>query len=242
MQQVQVFDFETNKVRTVIVNDEVWFVGKDVATTLGYKKPENAIATHVDGDDKTTTLIQGNGSNYKSKTTLVNESGLYSLIFGSKLTSARRFKRWVTSEVLPTIRKNGSYQKEPMTAMQKLQLQADAILETNERLNSVEDDVIELKENSLLPAGQYSYIVSRVNKRVNEVSRAFGKKLTQKQRGELYRDINNGIKTITGVKTRTQLQLKHFDLVDNFILDWEPSTSTKTLIRQTDLRLEEEND
>lgn len=239
MNGVEVFSFETNEVRTIIVDDEIWFVGKDVATTLGYKKPENAIATHVDDDDKTTTLIRGSGSNYKSKTTLVNESGLYSLIFGSKLTSAKRFKKWVTSEVLPSIRKNGSYQSKPMTAMETLQLQSKAILETNERLTSVEDDVIELKENALLPAGQYSYIVSRVNKRVNEVSRAFGKKLTQKQRGELYRDINSGIKAITGVKTRTQLQIKHFDLVDNFILDWEPSTSTKTLIRQTDLELGE---
>lgn len=239
MNGVEVFSFETNEVRTIVVDDEIWFVGKDVATTLGYKKPENAIATHVDDDDKTTTLIQGSGSNYKSKTTLVNESGLYSLIFGSKLTSAKRFKKWVTSEVLPSIRKNGSYQSKPMTAMETLQLQSKAILETNERLTSVEDDVIELKENALLPAGQYSYIVSRVNKRVNEVSRAFGKKLTQKQRGELYRDINSGIKAITGVKTRTQLQIKHFDLVDNFILDWEPSTSTKTLIRQTDLELGE---
>lgn len=239
MNGVEVFSFETNEVRTIIVDDEIWFVGKDVATTLGYKKPENAIATHVDDDDKTTTLIQGSGSNYKSKTTLVNESGLYSLIFGSKLTSAKRFKKWVTSEVLPSIRKNGSYQSKPMTAMETLQLQSEAILETNERLTSVEDDVIELKENALLPAGQYSYIVSRVHKRVNEVSRAFGKKLTQKQRGELYRDINSGIKAITGVKTRTQLQIKHFDLVDNFILDWEPSTSTKTLIRQTDLELGE---
>lgn len=239
MNGVEVFSFETNEVRTIIVDDEIWFVGKDVATTLGYKKPENAIATHVDDDDKTTTLIRGSGSNYKSKTTLVNESGLYSLIFGSKLTSAKRFKKWVTSEVLPSIRKNGSYQSKPMTAMETLQLQSKAILETNERLTSVEDDVIELKENALLPAGQYSYIVSRVNKRVNEVSRAFGKKLTQKQRGELYRDINSGIKAITGVKTRTQLQIKHFDLVNNFILDWEPSTSTKTLIRQTDLELGE---
>ncbi|MBZ1518311.1 phage antirepressor KilAC domain-containing protein [Leuconostoc mesenteroides] len=115
MNEVEVFNFEANEVRTVIIENEAWFVGKDVATTLGYKKPENAIATHVDYDDKTTTLIQGSGSNYKSKTTLVNESGLYSLIFGSKLTSAKRFKKWVTSEVLPAIRKTGGYQVKEMT-------------------------------------------------------------------------------------------------------------------------------
>ena len=107
--------FENNefgKVRTVILNDEPWFVGKDVATALGYAKPENAIASHVDDDDKTTTLIQGTGSNYKSKAVIINESGLYSLILGSKLSTAKKFKRWVTSEVLPSIRKHGAYMTE----------------------------------------------------------------------------------------------------------------------------------
>lgn len=234
-----VFNFETNEVRTIVIENEIWFVAKDVATSLGYKKPENAVSTHVDDDDKTTTLFQGTGSNYKSKTTLVNESGVYSLIFGSKLESAKRFKKWVTSEVLPSIRKKGSYSAKPLTAMETLKLQSKALIETNERLDNVEEDIVELKENVLLPAGQYSYIASRVNKRVNEIARAFGKTLSSKQRAELYRDINSGIKTITGVKTRTQLQIKHFDLVDNFVLDWEPSTSTKTLIRQKDLDLGE---
>lgn len=91
------------------IANEPWFVGKDVAVALGYSKPENAIATHVDDEDKTTTLIQGTGSNYKSKAVIINESGLYSLILSSKLPTAKSFKRWVTSEVLPSIRKTGSY-------------------------------------------------------------------------------------------------------------------------------------
>ena len=82
-------------------NGEVLFVGKDVATALGYAKPENAIAVHVDKEDKTSTLIQGSGSNYKSKAVLINESGLYSLILSSKLPQAKAFKRWVTSEYTP---------------------------------------------------------------------------------------------------------------------------------------------
>ena len=85
------------------------FVGKDVATALGYSKPENAIATHVDTDDKSTTLIQGTGSNYKSKVVIINESGLYALVLSSKLPQAKAFKRWVTSEVLPQIRQTGGY-------------------------------------------------------------------------------------------------------------------------------------
>ena len=80
-----------------------------MAAALGYAKPENAIATHVDAEDKTTTLIQGTGLNYKSKVVIINESGLYSLILSSKLPQAKAFKRWVTSEVLPQIRQTGGY-------------------------------------------------------------------------------------------------------------------------------------
>lgn len=103
------------EIRTLTIANEPWFVGKDVAVALGYAKPENAIATHVDDEDKTTTLIQGTGSNYKSKAVIINESGLYSLILSSKLPTAKKFKRWVTSEVLPAIRKNGEYKTQATT-------------------------------------------------------------------------------------------------------------------------------
>ncbi len=107
---IRIFTNEVfGEIRTCQVNNQIMFVGKDVATALGYAKPENAIATHVDVDDKTTTLIQGTGSNYKSKVVVINESGLYSLILSSKLPQAKAFKRWVTSEVLPQIRKTGGY-------------------------------------------------------------------------------------------------------------------------------------
>lgn len=109
MNELQTFNFEELPVRTVTVENEPYFVGSDVAKILGYLKPANAIANHVDDEDKTTTLIQGTGSNYKSKAVIINESGLYNLIFSSKLESAKRFKRWVTSEVLPAIRKHGIY-------------------------------------------------------------------------------------------------------------------------------------
>jgi prophage antirepressor-like protein len=108
---IQIFEnAEFGKVRTMTnVEGEPLFCGKDVAVALGYKKPENAIAVHVEDEDKTSTLIQGSGSNYKSKTTFINESGLYALIMGSKLESARRFRHWVTAEVLPAIRRQGGY-------------------------------------------------------------------------------------------------------------------------------------
>ena len=108
--EIQIFTSEIfGEIRTCQVNNQIMFVGKDVAQALGYAKPENAIATHVDVDDKTTTLIQGTGSNYKSKVIIINESGLYSLILSSKLPQAKAFKHWVTAEVLPQIRRTGGY-------------------------------------------------------------------------------------------------------------------------------------
>ena len=84
--EIKIFENEEfGSVRTMEINGEPYFVGKDVATILGYVKPENAIANHVDDEDKTTTLIQGTGSNYKSKTVIVNESGMFSLVLSSQL-------------------------------------------------------------------------------------------------------------------------------------------------------------
>lgn len=109
-QIIKIFENEEfGKVRTVIKDGEPWLVGKDVAVILGYAKPENAIAAHVDSEDKTTTLIQGSGSNYKSKTTIINESGFYSLVLSSKMPRAKEFKRWVTATILPTLRRTGGY-------------------------------------------------------------------------------------------------------------------------------------
>ena len=110
MNEMQLFQNpEFGKIRAVELDGEPWLVGKDVASALGYAKPENALAAHVDDEDKTTTLIQGSGSNYKSKAIVINESGLYSLVLSSKLPTAKKFKHWVTSEILPSVRKHGAY-------------------------------------------------------------------------------------------------------------------------------------
>ena len=108
--KIQIFNNpEFGKIRSLMIDNEPYFVGKDVAKALGYAKTENAIATHVDEEDKTSTLIQGSGSNYRSMAIIINESGVYSLIFGSKLPTAKKFKQWVTGVVLPSIRKTGRY-------------------------------------------------------------------------------------------------------------------------------------
>lgn len=110
MTDIQIFQKEEfGQIRTLEINNEPWFVGSDIAKALGYAKPQNALAAHVEEDDKTTALIQGTDSNYKTQAVVINESGLYSLIISSKLSSAKKFKRWITAEVLPSIRKHGAY-------------------------------------------------------------------------------------------------------------------------------------
>ena len=109
MNEIKVFDNpEFGKVRTMEINGEPYFVGKDVAEILGYTKARNAIASHVDSEDKKDAPIQGDLGGTQEMT-VINESGLYSLILSSKLPKAKEFKRWVTSEVLPSIRKHGAY-------------------------------------------------------------------------------------------------------------------------------------
>lgn len=109
MNELKIFDNEEfGKIRTVTIDNEPWFVGKDVADNLGYQNGSRDINRHVSEDDRIKDMIFDGNQN--KETILINESGLYALIFGSKLESAKRFKRWVTSEVLPALRKTGSYE------------------------------------------------------------------------------------------------------------------------------------
>ena len=105
---IQIFTNEVfGEIRTCQVNNQIMFVGKDVATALGYSNTRDALSKHVDAEDKGTVAIRDTA--YETRVTLINESGLYSLILSSKLPQAKAFKRWVTAEVLPQIRKTGGY-------------------------------------------------------------------------------------------------------------------------------------
>ena len=109
MNAVQVFEnTQFGKVRIVVIDGEPWLVGKDVATALGYTNPRKALIDHIDDEDKNTVTIR-DGIPGNPNMTVINESGLYSLVLSSKLPDAKKFRRWVTSEVLPSIRRNGGY-------------------------------------------------------------------------------------------------------------------------------------
>lgn len=138
MNEVQLFNFESHEVRSLLLNNEPWFVGKDVAEALGYSKARNAIATHIDSEDKKDAPIQGTLGGVQEMT-IINESGLYSLVLSSKLPSAKKFKRWVTSEVLPALRKTGQYQVKELSGQE---LMAKALIEAQSVL-AAKDKVIE---------------------------------------------------------------------------------------------------
>ena len=110
----EIFVFHGQEVRTVTINNEPWFVGKDVAQILGYTEPHKAIARHVDSDDGMKHPLTDSLGRIQ-ETIIINESGLYSLILSSKLPQAKEFKRWVTSEVLPQIRQQGAYVPENLS-------------------------------------------------------------------------------------------------------------------------------
>lgn len=124
------------EIRTIEKDGEPWFVGKDVAELLGYAKPQNAIATHVDDEDKTLAPIQGGCSTGTQNTIIINESGLYSLILSSKLPSAKAFKRWITHEVIPSIRKTGGYNADAtMQSVVQTLATMQRVLEAQQEIN-----------------------------------------------------------------------------------------------------------
>lgn len=162
MNELQIFNSEEfGDIRTVTIENEPWFVGKDVATALGYANPKNAVPTHVSEEDKLSTQIEYTGQ--RREVTVINESGLYALIFGSKLESATRFKHWVTSEVLPAIRKTGSYQIAP----QGEELLALAVIEAKKTIDSLKDQCKFLGEQAV----ENQKLISELQPKANYVDK-----------------------------------------------------------------------
>lgn len=144
MNEVQLFNFENHEVRSLLINDEPYFVGKDVADVLGYADTNQAIRKHVDNEDRLTRRFDGTGQSRDM--TIINESGLYSLVLSSKLPSAKKFKRWVTSEVLPALRKTGQYQVKELSGQE---LMAKALIEAQSVLAAKDKQIEEMKPKAL---------------------------------------------------------------------------------------------
>mgnify|MGYP002773143054 CR=1 FL=1 len=162
MNEIQIFNSpEFGEIRTIIIDGEPWFIGRDVANALGYAKPQNAVRNNVDEEDARIEGTLTNGG--EQRTIVINESGLYSLIFGSKLESAKKFKKWVTSEVLPSIRKTGSYGNQlPKNPMELLELHYEAIRHVDNKVDALAEDLEQFKQEFPLLGIEMDRITSAV--------------------------------------------------------------------------------
>lgn len=221
MDNIQVFPSEEfGDIRTLIIKGEPWFVGIDVAKALGYKKPTGAVTNNVDEDDTLTEGVIDSMGRIQS-TLIVNESGLYSLIFNSKLESAKTFKKWVTSEVLPSIRKTGGYSV-PQTIPEQIQLLAQGNVELNKRVDDIQADVEALKMDLPILPIEADKITEAVRKKGIAVlggkrSNAYNNRgLRQKLYNNLYANLkyNFGVKSYKSIK-RSQCE-KAIEIIQRY--------------------------
>ncbi|HDF0943748.1 TPA: ORF6C domain-containing protein [Staphylococcus aureus] len=217
MQALQTFNFKELPVRTVEIENEPYFVGKDIADILGYANGRDALSKHVDAEDKLTSQIATAGQN--RNVTIINESGLYSLIFSSKLENAKRFKRWVTSEVLPTLRRTGTYQTKPLTTSEQIQLIAQGNTELDERVTKIE-------ETYPIMHGEAKHIQKLVAQKVAEIVRnKFNGYYDQVSR-KLFAEIYKSIKNIFDVPSYNCIPRGRYQEAIKFVERWQPSYET----------------
>ena len=222
MNQLEIFkNREFGEIRTVTVDGEPWFVAKDIAEILQYTNTQKAIRDHVDEEDKLTERIVLSGQN--REVICINESGLYSLILSSKMPGAKRFKRWVTSEVLPQIRRTGTYQK-PLTPQEMMRVQLGMIDGHEERITHLENTMT-------IDYEQQQELKKTVNKRVIEV--LGGKKaLAYKEMSKkVFSECNHDIQDYFRVNSRNNIPTKRYQEAVEYVEGWNPSNNTILEIR-----------
>lgn len=228
MNNLQIFNSsEFGNMRTVTIDDEPWFVGKDVAEALGYSNARDALSKHVDKEDKGVAKCDTPGG--KQDLSIINESGLYALIFGSKLESAKRFKHWVTSEVLPTIRKTGGYQKQ-LSPAEMMRIQLGMIDDHENRIENLEN-------NMTIDYGQQQILGEAVNHTVISIlggkeSNAY-KEISKKVFAECNRDLKNYFQ----VNARNNVPKKRFEEALQYAKSWKPCTNTQLKIENANAQM-----
>ena len=225
MNELQIFNSEEfGEIRTVTIDGEAWLIGRDVAEILGYANPKNAVPKHVSNEGKLSTQIEYAGQ--RRTVTVINESGLYALIFGSKLESAKRFKHWVTSEVLPSIRKTGSYQ------MQNLSAEMKAILMHDEKLVKIDQRVTGLENTMTIDYGQQKVLGDCVNRVVIDALGGKGSEAYREISKKVFSECNRDLKNYFHVNARNNIPKKRFDEAVDYISGWRPCTNTILLIKE----------
>lgn len=248
MNELQIFNNpEFGEIRTMVIDDEPWFVSKDISDKLGYAKPANMVKL-VDDEDKRNVRssdLEPSSKGAVYQVSMINESGLYAAIFGSKQENAKKFKRWVTSEVLPTIRKNGHYGQPqlPQTTDGKIALLAQGHVELKAEIDSVKADLEQFKNDMPILGVEESKITNAVKKKGVEC--LGGKKSNAYKdrsiRGRLYSDLHTKLRQRFGVSTYKEIKRNQTDTAIIMIQCYAPpivlSETIETINAQQALKL-----
>ena len=213
---------EFGSIRTIKLNEDTWFVGKDIATALGYRNTRIALQDNVEDEDKVVTKVTTKGG--AQETVVINESGLYALIFGSKLSDAKKFKRWVTTEVLPSIRKTGGYGK-AMTIPEQIKLLAQGNVELEKKIDSVNERVDGLEQGMPLYGCEIDEVKAHVNRKGVKILGGKDSKAYRDSsiRSSVYSDMYRQLKREFGaVASYKSIKRKYIADVHEFIDCYEP--------------------
>lgn len=229
MNELQIFNNEEfGEIRTAVVNNEPMFCLSDICKSLGLSQPSKVKERLSEKGVRTIPTLTSGG---EQNLLYISEPNLYKAIFQSRKESAERFTEWVTSEVLPSIRKTGSYNK-PMTTAEQIQLLAQGNTELNERVDMVDGRVTDLENNMTIDYGQQVVIGDEVNK---VVINALGGKnsAAYKEIGrKVFSECNSDIKHYFHVNARNNIPKKRFDEAVQYIQKWHPCTNTQILINE----------
>lgn len=236
MNELQIFNNEEfGNVRSLMIDNEPWLVGKDVATDLGYQNGSRDINRHVDEEDRRKVMVFDGKQN--KETIVINESGLYALVFGSKLPSAKKFKHWVTSEVLPTLRKTGSYAKVPTDPRELLMLTIKAHEQTAQRVDVLEEKVSDLEKSTTIDSSQ-QHTLEKVAKTTairtlgGIDSRAY-QLMSRKIFSNIWRDYKNYFK----LGSYRDTLKTDYENAKNYLESWSPEVNTSLKIKEYNSQL-----
>lgn len=236
MNELQIFNNEEfGNVRSLMIDNEPWFVGKDVATDLGYQNGSRDINRHVDEEDRRKVMVFDGKQN--KETIVINESGLYALVFGSKLPSAKKFKHWVTSEVLPTLRKTGSYAKVPTDPRELLMLTIKAHEQTAQRVDVLEEKVSDLEKSTTIDSSQ-QYTLERIAK--TTVISALGgidSRAYQLMSRKIFSNIWRDYKKYFKLGSYRDTLKTDYENAKNYLESWSPEVNTSLKIKEYNSQL-----
>lgn len=226
MNELQFFNSEEfGEIRTAEIDGKPYFVGTDVAKALGYNNPRDAVSRHCKGvvkrDTPTSSGIQS--------MSYINEGDLYRLIMKSKLPSAEKFESWVMDEVLPIIRKTGSYQK-PLTIVEQIQVIATGFLDHEERLNRLENTMtIDYAQQESIRDLVSSVVIAHLGGKESNAYKEIGKKV--------FAECNRDIKTYFAVNARNNIPKLRFEEAMEYVKNWHPCTNTVMCIRDCNAQM-----